>query len=108
MVPVKLAVRWTGAVGELGLAAKSLDVFKDGVKGGTTGLATQYCRQKSVGAYVTVGRPGWTGPGSSVNPYQFADGYFADMEMRADVLSDTAIAGVHNRIGQNMPLPTIV
>ena len=112
MVPVKLAVRWTGASGELGLAAKSLDIFKDGVKG-TAGVAAQYCRQKTVGAFVTVGRGNGAGPGLSGAPHTFADGYFADMEFRADVLSDVGIAAVHNRIGQNMigqnmPLPTIV
>jgi hypothetical protein len=107
MVPVKLAIRWTGASGELGLAAKTLDVFRAGVKG-TAGVAAQYCRQKATGAYVTVGRLGLGGPASSQNPYQFADGYFADMEFRADVLSDVQIAAAHNRIGQNMPLPTIV
>lgn len=108
MVPVKLAIRWTGASGELAAASKSLDVFKDGVKGGTTGLATQYCRQKTTGAYVTLGRAGWAGPSSSAHPYLFADGYFADTEFRADVLSDLQVARVHNQVGRNMPLPTVV
>ena len=106
MTPVKLSMRWTGAAGELGLAARTLDVFKDGAKG-TSAVASQYCRQKAVGAYVTVGRGGFTGPGSCEPPYTFADGYVADMEFRTDVLSDVRVAALHNRIGLNLPLPSV-
>ena len=107
MVAMKIAARWLGASGELGLAPKTLDVFFGGVKG-TSGVATQYCRQKTTGAFVAIGRKSTGAPGSSVNPYQFADGYFSDMEFRADVLSDVQVAAIHNRSGQNLPLPSVV
>lgn len=108
MVPIKIAIRWTGAAGELGLAPKTLDIFVNGIKG-TSGVVSQFCRQKATGAYVAIGRHAASGgPGSALDPFTFADGYFSDMEFRADVLSDVQIAALHARSGQNLPLPSLV
>jgi hypothetical protein len=107
LTPIKVAIRWVGASGELGLAAKTLDVFVNGTKG-TAAVASQYCRQKTTGAYIAIGRQALGAPGSSDNIYEFADGYFSDMEFRADCLGDTQVAALHGRIGKNMNLPTAV
>jgi hypothetical protein len=108
LTSMKVAARWTGSAGELGLTVRSLDVFLNGVKGGTTATAANVCRMKDVGDYVAVGRKATSTPGSVPNMYQFADGYLADMEFRADVLSDMEVAALHNGIGKNLNLPTTV
>jgi hypothetical protein len=110
MEPYAISARWTGTNGELGLAAYTMDVFVDGTKGSTLTPATYACRQESSGTTADIAPNIYIGhfPKTTTKaPYNFADGYFADFEVRNCCPTNQEVYLLHSRLDDD-DLPTLV
>jgi hypothetical protein len=104
----KITARWIGSSGEFGETANTLRVFLTG-RPGTTGpgrvmsaasaAAANMPRTNSAGTERLV--LGNNTANSSINGT--ADGYFCDMDIRRNPMSEKAIWRLHDRIGRNLP-----
>lgn len=93
--PIKLSCRWTGSAGELGLAARTLDVFAAGAKG-TSGAA-------SAGLTAVESSKVYLGSYPAGTAYSYLDGIMAHLELKPFCLTDDEIL----RAQSQMTIPTL-
>lgn len=97
--PVKLSCRWTGSSGELGLAARTLDVFGNGTKG-TSGTA-------SAALVAVESSKLYLGSYPSGTAYSYLDGILSHLEVKPFCLTDDEILRAQAQL--TIPtLPTVV